>query len=141
MVRLGGSITLRGCAGRLRSALSRSGRARFASIRDLVRRMVGRSAREELGFAGAGGGVEYFIREEASHRRGALWDSELAARRVGELLESATTEAGLRRRWLLCRLKERLFADYRSTGLTIGMHPMRLHREHMNRLGVIPARG
>ena len=34
---------------------------------------------------------------------------------------------------------ERLFADYTSTGLTIGMHPMRLHREHMNGLGVIPA--
>jgi error-prone DNA polymerase len=34
---------------------------------------------------------------------------------------------------------ERLFADYRCTGLTIGMHPMRLHRQQMDRLGVIRA--
>jgi error-prone DNA polymerase len=37
--------------------------------------------------------------------------------------------------------QERLSADYRSTGLTIGMHPMRLIREHMDLLGVIPAAG
>ena len=36
---------------------------------------------------------------------------------------------------------ERLSADYRITGLTIGTHPMRLHREHMNGLGRDPRRG
>ena len=36
---------------------------------------------------------------------------------------------------------ERLLADYRSTSLTIGMHPMRMHRERMNKLGVVPAAG
>jgi error-prone DNA polymerase len=34
---------------------------------------------------------------------------------------------------------ERLSADYRMTGLTIGAHPMRMHREAMNKLGVIRA--
>ena len=34
---------------------------------------------------------------------------------------------------------ERLAADYRITGLTIGAHPMRMHREQMNLLGIIPA--
>jgi len=34
---------------------------------------------------------------------------------------------------------ERLSADFRGTGLTIGKHPMALRREEMNRLGVTPA--
>lgn len=34
---------------------------------------------------------------------------------------------------------ERLSADYRLTGLTIGAHPMRMYREAMNKLGVIRA--
>ena len=69
-----------------------------------------------------------------------MWHSELAVRPVGELLDLTEAEEGPSP---LAPMKpeERLFADYRSTGLTIGMHPMRLHREHMNRLGVIPAAG
>jgi len=111
-------------------------RTPFASIRDLVRR-VPHIRKEELNSLAQAGALN-FIGEQPSHRREALWDSELAARPVGELLESATAGSDA------CPLAvmqpdERLFADYRSTGLTIGMHPMRLHREHMNRLGVIPA--
>lgn len=34
---------------------------------------------------------------------------------------------------------ERLLADFRGTGLTIGPHPMRFYREQMNALGVTPA--
>jgi len=34
---------------------------------------------------------------------------------------------------------ERLWADYRGTGLTIGKHPMAFHRENLNALGVTPA--
>ncbi|HSR08044.1 MAG TPA: error-prone DNA polymerase [Bryobacteraceae bacterium] len=112
------------------------GRAPFASIRDLVRRVPG-IRKEELNSLAQAGALN-FIREEASHRREALWDSELAARPVGELLESATAE-GETSPLAVMRVEERLFADYRSTGLTIGMHPMRLHREHMDGLGVIPA--
>ncbi len=112
------------------------GRAPFASIRDLVRRVAG-IRKEELNSLAQAGALN-FIREEASHRREALWDSELAARPVGELLESATAE-GEASPLAVMRAEERLFADYRSTGLTIGMHPMRLHREHMDGLGVIPA--
>ena len=32
--------------------------------------------------------------------------------------------------------EERLVADFRGTGLTIGPHPMTYHREEMNRIGV-----
>ena len=111
-------------------------RTPFASIRDLVRR-VPAIRKEELNSLAQAGALN-FIREETSHRREALWDSELAARPVGELLESATAE-GETSPLAVMRAEERLFADYRSTGLTIGMHPMRLHREHMDGLGVIPA--
>jgi error-prone DNA polymerase len=36
-------------------------------------------------------------------------------------------------------LEERLCADYRGTGLTIGRHPMAHRRVEMNALGVTPA--
>ena len=111
-------------------------RTPFASIRDLVRR-VPAIRKEELNSLAQSGALN-FIRDQPSHRREALWDSELAARSVGELLEVTTVEPDSSP---LAPMQpdERLFADYTSTGLTIGMHPMRLHREHMNGLGVIPA--
>ncbi|MDP8990374.1 MAG: error-prone DNA polymerase, partial [Acidobacteriota bacterium] len=111
-------------------------RARFASIRDLVRR-VAAIRKEELNSLAQAGALN-FIRDQASHRREALWDAELAARPVGELLEAATAERETSPLAVM-RPEERLFADYRSTGLTIGMHPMRLHRGHMDGLGVTPA--
>ncbi len=111
-------------------------RAPFASIRDLVRR-VPAIRKEELNSLAQAGALN-FIRAEPSHRREALWDSELAARPVGELLEVTTAEPDSSPLTPM-QPEERLFADYTSTGLTIGMHPMRLHREHMNGLGVIPA--
>jgi len=108
----------------------------FASIRDLVRR-VPTIRKEELNSLAQAGALN-FIRAEPSHRREALWDSELAARPVGELLESTTVEPDSSPLAPM-QPEQRLFADYTSTGLTIGMHPMRLHREHMDDLGVIPA--
>ncbi len=112
----------------------------FASIRDLVRR-VPAIRKEELNSLAQAGALN-FIRAEPSHRREALWDSELAARPVGELLEVTPADpdsSPLASPLAPMQPDERLFADYTSTGLTIGMHPMRLHREHMNGLGVIPA--
>src|SRR5258708_11423060 len=35
--------------------------------------------------------------------------------------------------------EERLSADFHTTGLTIGVHPMSFYREHLTRLGVVPA--
>jgi error-prone DNA polymerase len=108
----------------------------FTSIRNLVRR-VPAIRKEELNSLAEAGALN-FIRDEASHRREALWDAELAVRPVGELLESAAADEGPSPLAPM-EAPERLLADYRSTGLTIGMHPMRLYREHMDRLGVIPA--
>ena len=108
-------------------------RAPFTNIRDLARRVPNIRKQELNALAQAGA-----LNELGSvHRRSALWQAELAARPVGELLEPAAIDDPSP--LAAMHPDERLFADYRSTGLTIGMHPMRLHREHMDRLGVIPA--
>jgi error-prone DNA polymerase len=72
------------------------------------------------------------------HRRGALWQTERAARPAGPLLETLSESDAA------CPLfrmtpDERLNADFRGTGLTIGKHPMALRRGEMDRLGVTPA--
>jgi error-prone DNA polymerase len=36
-------------------------------------------------------------------------------------------------------LEERMNADYRGTGLTVGRHPMALRREQLNAMQIIPA--
>ena len=68
-----------------RASIEERTRTPFASIRDLVRR-VPAIRKEEMNSLAQAGALN-FIRAEPSHRREALWDSELAARPVGELLE------------------------------------------------------
>jgi len=72
------------------------------------------------------------------HRRDALWMAERAVRPVGPLLEqSEAVEGGSP----LARMtiEERLVADFRGTGVTIGRHPMAYRRDEMDALGVTPA--
>lgn len=69
------------------------------------------------------------------HRRDALWQVERAVRYSGPLLEELPepdSQSPLRR----MNHEERLIADYRGTGMTIGPHPMAYRREEMNHLGV-----
>jgi error-prone DNA polymerase len=69
------------------------------------------------------------------HRRDALWQVERAIRYSGPLLEELPepdSPSPLQR----MNHEERLVADYRGTGMTIGPHPMAYRREQMNRLGV-----
>ena len=113
-------------------------RAPFTSLRDLARRVP--EIRKEEWSALAEAGALNFIGETQSHRREAQWNAELAARPVLELLELAAVEEGPSPLAPMDAV-ERLLADYRTTSVTIGMHPMRLYRERMNRLGVIPASG
>jgi error-prone DNA polymerase len=118
----------------------------FTSIRDLVRRVPGirKEELDALAEAGALNSIEESSFEKgppsSMHRRHALWLGELAVRPVGELLEPVPDPRPLAPGPLSpMDPLERLAADYRITGLTIGAHPMRMHREAMNRLGVIPA--
>jgi error-prone DNA polymerase len=112
-------------------------RAPFTSIRDLARRIPG-LRNEHLNRLAEAGALNSI--EGTRHRREALWQSELALRPVSELLEPAEAfpepsplapmDAG-----------ERLSADFRNTGMTIGPHPMSFYRERMNGLGVTTAAG
>ncbi|HXS98347.1 MAG TPA: error-prone DNA polymerase [Candidatus Limnocylindrales bacterium] len=74
---------------------------------------------------------------ENIHRRDALWQTQRAVLPVGPLLEQLeeTGPSPLRS----METEERLWADYRGTGLTVGRHPMAYRRAEMNALGVTPA--
>jgi error-prone DNA polymerase len=136
--------------------------APFQNIRDLVRRVPGLRKEEvnRLAEVGALNSIIDSIRGTA-HRREALWQSELALRPVSELLEpqesaepsrmnpaittpATTDRLSTDRATDLSPLapmsaRERLSADFRNTGMTIGPHPMAFQRERMHRMGVIAA--
>jgi error-prone DNA polymerase len=73
------------------------------------------------------------------HRRDALWQAQRAVLPVGPLL--APLEESGESPLAPMNTDERLWADYRGTGLTVGRHPMAYRRTEMNALGVIPAAG
>ncbi|HXI89793.1 MAG TPA: error-prone DNA polymerase [Blastocatellia bacterium] len=69
------------------------------------------------------------------HRRSALWQVERAARAVGPLLKEQkdqNSDSPLSP----MTIEERVNADFRGTGLTIGRHPMAYRREELNKLGI-----
>jgi error-prone DNA polymerase len=72
------------------------------------------------------------------HRRDALWHAERAARQPGILfadLKEKDEPSPLAR----MTDEERLVADFRGTGLTVGPHPMSFHRKQMTDRGVFRA--
>jgi len=72
---------------------------------------------------------------QSLHRRSALWQVERAARAVGPLLKEQKDENSDSPLSPMT-IEERVNADFRGTGLTIGRHPMAYRREELNRLGV-----
>jgi len=112
-------------------------RAQFSSIRDLVRRVPGlrRDMLKRLADAGA-----FNSFEGTAHRREALWQSALAVRPVTELLDPGEPYSEPSPLTPMNTM-ERLAADFRNTGLSIGPHPMSFQREEMNRMGVTKAAG
>ncbi len=108
-------------------------RRAFASIQDVARRTS--ASREELRVLAEIGALNGL----APERRAALWEAERAARATGPLLETIVADAGPSPLAPMTT-SERLMADYRGTGLTIGPHPMRLCREALAIEGVVAAR-
>ena len=108
----------------------------FASIDELTRRVPELRKTElvtlgEIGALNSLGGASV-------HRRDALWQVERAVRGTGPLLREvpdAHDASPLSR----MTAEERLVADFSGTGMTVGPHPMRYHREQMNRMGISPA--
>jgi error-prone DNA polymerase len=106
----------------------------FASVDDLCARAgLTRDEVTTLAEVGALGSL-------GLRRRAALWQAERAARPPGPLFAGqapAPEPSPLRE----MSVTERLVADYRGTGVTVGPHPMALRRADWTRLGVTPAAG
>ena len=111
----------------------------FASVQDLARR-VPELAKDELTTLAeigalnsvAGGG------RSAAHRRNALWQVEWAVRWSGPLLDELPEIDGESPLAAMTD-EERLVADFRATGLTVGPHPMQYRRAEMKRMGIYSA--
>jgi error-prone DNA polymerase len=130
-------------------------KAPFGSIQDLVQRV--RELRKDelntLAEIGALNSVSSFVfqvskpitrnlkpetRNFSFHRRDALWSVGAAANPVGPLLETIP-RPDLASPLNKMTHEERLVADFRGTGMTVGPHPMAYHRERMNQMGVLCA--
>jgi error-prone DNA polymerase len=72
------------------------------------------------------------------HRRDALWQVEKAVRWPGPLLDDVP-EVDAKSPLQAMTHEERLVADFRGTGLTVGPHPMKYRRAEMQRMGIYRA--
>jgi error-prone DNA polymerase len=72
--------------------------------------------------------------EHKTNRRDALWQVERVARSAGELYEHLL-ENDANTPLTPMTLPERMDADFRGTGLTIGKHPVAYHRAELDKLG------
>jgi error-prone DNA polymerase len=110
----------------------------FSSIDDLGSR-VPELRKDEINRLAEIGALNSIGRPaRGSHRRDALWQAQRATLPVGPLLEPQE-ETGEGSPLAAMDTEERLWADYRGTGLTIGRHPMAHRRAEMNAFGVTRA--
>ena len=108
----------------------------FAGIDDL-RNRVPELRKDELRKLAATGALN-FIQARSVHRRDALWQVERAARMPGELYEQLFEQDGNSPLESMT-ITERVDADFRGTGLTIGKHPVAYHRQKLNHLKALRA--
>ena len=108
----------------------------FAGIDDL-RNRVAELRKDELRKLAATGALN-FIQARSVHRRDALWQVERAARMPGELYEQLFEQDGNSPLESMT-ITERVDADFRGTGLTIGKHPVAYHRQKLNHLKALRA--
>lgn len=128
----------------------------FASIDDLHQR-VPELRKDELRKLAAVGALNFIqtvvstrkkkvtgnINDESTHgsnthRRDALWQVEKVARAAGPLFE-ALHERDANSPLAQMTLPERMEADFRGTGLTIGKHPVAMYRSELNKFGATRA--
>ena len=113
--------------------------APFASIQDLARRVPELRKDElttlaEIGALNAVASGQLPVASEVQnstlHRRDALWQVERAVRWSGPLLDELPEIDGESPLAAMTQ-EERLVADFRATGLTVGPHPMQYRRAEM----------
>ncbi|MFZ0638502.1 MAG: error-prone DNA polymerase [Candidatus Acidiferrales bacterium] len=123
----------------------------FVSINDLKLR-VPAIQKGELATLAAIGSLNHIGGKRNSHRRDALWQIERAARNAGPLLAAAEElseqtenqlsegskefESSAASPLPRMNVEERLIADFKGTGMTVGPHPMEYYRANMKKQGV-----
>jgi error-prone DNA polymerase len=119
----------------------------FASIQDLARRVPELREDElktlaEIGALNTVGSGRWPVASENQNtkldRRDALWQVERAVRWSGPLLDELPEIDGESPLAAMTD-EERLVADFRATGLTVGPHPMQYRRAEMKRMGIYRA--
>ena len=116
----------------------------FVCIDDLTQR-VPELRKDELRVLAAIGALNFLSGKPGFHRRDALWQVESSSRPAGPLLEIPYKDSidfpSLEPSSPLVPMdrEERLHADYRGTGLSVGLHPMAYHRAALNQQGITPA--
>ncbi|HXT25016.1 MAG TPA: error-prone DNA polymerase, partial [Candidatus Eisenbacteria bacterium] len=115
----------------------------FVSIDD-VKRRIPQMQINELRVLASIGAFNFISGKTTAHRRDALWQVERANRRPGPLMETSAGPELLENDAPASPLppmtpKERIFADFRGSGLTVGPHPLAQHRAQLNALGISPA--
>jgi error-prone DNA polymerase len=114
--------------------------AKFTSIQDLARRVpeLRKDELTTLAEIGALNALADNLHKNVAHRRDALWQVERAVRWSGPLLDELPEVEGESPLAVMTN-EERLVADFRATGLTVGPHPMQYRREEMKRMGIYRA--
>jgi error-prone DNA polymerase len=123
----------------------------FTSVDDLKYR-VPRIQKGELGVLAEIGALNGLGNQRGFHRRSALWQVERTARTTGPLYEKRVEleksvfvdQATENPDWpsgdsaplAPMNAEERLVADYRGTGMTVGPHPLAYHRAELQKMGV-----
>jgi error-prone DNA polymerase len=121
-----------------RSIAEENAASPFRSMRDLVRR-VPQLQKDEIASLAELGALNVLPKEKGDqHRRGALWQAQLALQPVGELLEAAAVD-GEKSPLAPMTDKQRTYADFANSGVSIGKHPMTYHRASLQRMGVMDA--
>jgi error-prone DNA polymerase len=118
----------------------------FRSIDDLKLRVPGLQKSELTALAEIGA-LNFVGSKTGFHRRDALWQIERVARRAGPLLETCEEEPDAAQNasnashspLLQMTAEDRLVADFRNTGMTVGPHPLGYHRSQMKREGIVSA--
>ena len=118
----------------------------FRSIDDLKRRVPGLQKSELTALAEIGA-LNFVGSKSGFHRRDALWQIERVARRAGPLLETCEEEPEAAQNafsqnhspLMQMTAEDRLVADFRNTGMTVGPHPLGYHRSQLKREGIVSA--
>jgi error-prone DNA polymerase len=128
-------------------------RTPFISIHDLARRVPELRKNElntlaEIGALNSVSSFEFQVSNSTGarnmkletrnlnfHRRDALWSAGAAANPSGPLLEGIA-EPDKKSPLKMMSDEDRLVADFRGTGMTVGRHPMAYHRARLQKMGV-----